>query len=54
MTSSNGNIIRVTGPLWEESSGDRWIPLTKGLSQRPLARSIDILFDVRLNKQLSK
>ena len=28
MTSSNGNILRVTGPLWGES-GDRWIPLTK-------------------------
>ena len=26
MTSSNGNI---TGPLWRESTGDRWIPLTK-------------------------
>ena len=25
MTSSNGN----TGPLWGESTGDRWIPLTK-------------------------
>ena len=29
MTSSNGNIFRVTGPLWRESTGDRWIPLTK-------------------------
>ena len=29
MTSSNGNIFRVTGPLWEEFTGDRWIPLTK-------------------------
>ena len=29
MTSSNGYIFRVTGPLWEESTGDRWIPLTK-------------------------
>ena len=27
MTSSNGNIVRVTGPLWGESTG--WIPLTK-------------------------
>ena len=27
MTSSNGNI---TGPLWGESTGHRWIPLTKG------------------------
>ena len=29
MTSSNGNTFRVTGPLWEESTGHRWIPLTK-------------------------
>ena len=29
MTSSNGNIFRVTGPLWGENNGHRWIPLTK-------------------------
>ena len=29
MTSSNGNIFRVTGPLWGESTGHRWIPRTK-------------------------
>ena len=29
MTSSNGNIFRVTGPLWGESADHRWIPLTK-------------------------
>ena len=29
MTSSNGNISCVTGPLWGEFAGDRWIPLTK-------------------------
>ena len=29
MTSSNGNIFRVTCLLWGESTGDRWIPLTK-------------------------
>ena len=29
MTSSNGNILRVTGPLWGEFTGRRWIPLTK-------------------------
>ena len=29
MTSSNGNIFRVTGSLWGESNGHRWIPLTK-------------------------
>ena len=29
-TSSNGNISCVTGPLWGETTGHRWIPLTKG------------------------
>ena len=28
MTSSNGNIFRVTGPLWGESTDDRWIVAT--------------------------
>ena len=30
MTSSNGNIFRLTDPLWGGFNGDRWIPLTKG------------------------
>ena len=29
MTSSNGNIFRVTGPLRREFTGHRWIPRTK-------------------------
>ena len=29
MTSSNGNVFRVTGPLCGEFTGHRWIPLTK-------------------------
>ena len=29
MTSSNGNIFSITGPLWGESTGDWWISLTK-------------------------
>ena len=29
VTSSNGNIFRVTGPLCGEFTGYRWIPLTK-------------------------
>ena len=29
MTSSNGNIFRVTGPLCGDFSGRQWIPLTK-------------------------
>ena len=30
MTSSNGNIFRVTGSVWGESTGDRWISPHKG------------------------
>ena len=29
VTSSNGNIFRVTDPLWGETTSHRWIPLTK-------------------------
>ena len=29
MTSSNGNIFRITGPLCREFTSHRWIPLTK-------------------------
>ena len=29
MTSSNGNILRVTGPLCGKFTGPRWIPRTK-------------------------
>ena len=29
MTSSNGNIFRVTSDVWGESTGHRWIPLTE-------------------------
>ena len=30
MTSSNGNIFRVTAPLWGECTDHRWIPPHKG------------------------
>ena len=39
MTSSNGNIFRVTGHLWGNS---------------PVTRSFDVLFDLHRNKRLSK
>ena len=29
MKSSNGNIFSITGPLWRESTGHRWVPFTK-------------------------
>ena len=49
MTSSNGNIFRVTGPLWGNPPVTEEFP-----SQRPETRSFDVSFDQRLNKRLSK
>ena len=49
MASSNGNIFRVTGPLCGEFTGPGEFP-----TQRPVTRSIDVFFDLRLNKRLSK
>ena len=43
MTSSNGNIFRVTGPLCGEFTGPGEIP-----AQRPVTRSFDVFFDLRL------
>ena len=39
----NGNIFRITGPVTGEFP-----------AQRPVTRSFDIVFDLRLNKRLSK
>ena len=30
MKEGHGNTFLITGPLWGESTGYRWIPLTKG------------------------
>ena len=49
MTSSNGNIFRVTGHLCGEFTGPGEFP-----KQRPVTRSFDVFFDLRLNKRLSK
>ena len=49
MTSSNGNIFRVTGPLCGEFTGPGEFP-----AQRPVTRGFDVCFDLRLNKRLSK
>ena len=49
MTSSNGNIFRVTAHLCGEFTGPGEFP-----TQRPVTRSIDVYFDLRPNKQLSK
>ena len=49
MTSSNGNIFRVTGPLCGEFIGSGELP-----AKRPVTRSFDVFFDLRLNKRVSK
>ena len=49
MTSSNGIIFRVTGPLSGEFTGHRWIPHTKAS-----AAEFDVFFDQCLNKRLCK
>ena len=49
MTSSNGNIFRVTGPLCGEFTGPGEFP-----TQMPVTRSFDVSFDLRLNKRVSK
>ena len=49
MTSSNENIFRVTDPLCGEFTGPGEFP-----TQRPVTRSFDVFFDLRLNKRLSK
>ena len=49
MTSSNGNIFRVTGPLCGEFTGPGEFP-----TQRPVTRSIDVFCDLRLDKRMSK
>ena len=49
MTSSNGNIFRVTGPLCGEFTGPGEFP-----TQSPVTRSFDVFFDLRLNKRLGK
>ena len=49
MTSSNGNIFRVTGLCAGNSPFPGEFP-----TQRPVSRSFDVFFDLRLNKRLSK
>ena len=49
MTSSNGNIFRVTGYLCGEFTGPRWFPHTKASDAE-----LWFFFDLRLNKRLSK
>ena len=50
MTSSNGSIFRVTGPLCGEFTGHRWIPLTKA-SDAELWWFLWCALNIRLSKQ---
>ena len=49
MTSSNGNIFRVTGLCAGNSPFPGEFP-----AQRPVTQSFDVFLDLRLNKRLSK
>ena len=49
LTSSNGNIFRVTGPLCGEFTGHRWVPLTKASDAE-----LWCFFICTLNERLSK
>ena len=49
MTSSNGNMLSVTGHLCREFTGPGDFP-----THRPVTRSFDGFFDLRLNKRLSR
>ena len=49
MTSSNGNIFRVTGLLCGEFTSHGEFP-----AQTPVTRSFDVFFDLHRNQQLSK
>ena len=49
MTSSNGNIFRVTGHLCGEFTRPGEFP-----TQRPVTQIFDVFYDLRLNKWLSK
>ena len=49
MTLSNGNIFRVTGHLCGGFTDPGEFP-----AQRTVTRSFDVIFDLRLNKRLSK
>ena len=49
MTSSNWNVFSITGHLCGNSPVTGEFP-----AQRPVTRSFDVFFDLRLNKRLSK
>ena len=48
LTSNKTTKIRVIGPLWGQSTGDRWIPLTEG----PVMRKAYPLCDVIMHTTL--
>ena len=50
MTSSNGNIFRITDPLWGEFTYHRWIPLTEAND----AELWYFFFDLHQNKMVEQ
>ena len=51
LTSSNGNIFRVTGPLCREFTSHRWIPPHKGKWRGAMVLSLICAWNKRLSKQ---
>ena len=48
MTSSTGNIFRVIGPLYGEFTGPREVLPGEFPAKRPVTRSFDVFFDLRI------
>ena len=44
MSSWHGDAFRITDPLWEDSIGHRWTPLTKGQQRRALMFSLVYMY----------
>ena len=53
MTLCYGNAFHITGPLWGESTGHRWIPLTKGQQYGTMMFPLSLTLNNILNIQSS-
>ena len=50
MTSLQGKVFRITGPLYGNAAGHRWISLVRGQQRRACDAGLDVYLDVSLNK----
>ena len=51
-TSWHGNVFSIGGPLWGQSTGHQWIPLTN--DEGLVTHGFNVFFDVSLNRPLNK